>query len=92
MKKINVAHMREESTSGSAVELAVFEAKATGGTDTNAKLLQQLTAKGRLSGLKIDKAALASMQNGRLVFYGTKELVDYLSKKGTLSWNHTIEA
>lgn len=91
--KINLAHIREHSTSGGWVDFAVFDAKSTSGGDSNnATLLSQLTAKGRASGLKIDQSALAYSENGRIQFYGTKNLVDYLSRRGLPQWTHEIDA
>lgn len=90
--KINLAHIRENSTSGGWIDFAVFDAKSTSSSDSvNATLLAQLTAKAQASGLKIDQSALAYNQNGRIQFYGTKNLVDYLSKRGLPQWTHNID-
>lgn len=91
--KINVAHLRERSTSGGWIDFAVFDARSTTGSERdNAQLLQRLTLKGRAAGLKIDKAALAFEQNGKIVFYGPKDLVKYLQGRGVPQWTHTIDA
>lgn len=91
--KINLAHIRERSTSGSWIDFAVFDAHATTNTDAaNAEVLAQLTTKARMSGLKIDQSALAFNENGRLKFYGTKNLVSYLSNNGLPRWTHAIDA
>ncbi len=87
--KINLAHLRERSTSGGYIDFAVFEAKSNGGD--NAAALSQLTLEARSSGLKIDKSALAFMQNGRITFFGTPDLVEYLSKSGAPQWTHQID-
>lgn len=87
--KIHLAHIRERSTSGGYIDFAVFDAKSTSGN--NDALLAQLTAKARTSGLKIDQSALAFNQNGRLQFYGSKNLVDHLSKSGLPQWTHDID-
>lgn len=90
--KINLAHIRERSTSGGWIDFAVFDAKSTSGGDSaNATLLGQLTAKARASGLKVDQSALAYNQNGRIQFYGTKNLVEYLSNSGLPQWTHEID-
>ena len=90
--KINLAHIRERSTSGGWIDFAVFEAKSTSGSDSdNDTLLTRLTATARASGLKIDQSALAYSQNGRIQFYGTKNLVDYLSNSGLPQWTHEID-
>ena len=90
--KINLAHLREKSTSGGWIDFAVFDAKATTGTNAdNATLLAELTAKARASGLKVDQSALAFRQAGRNQFYGDKNLVDYLSRNGITLWTHKID-
>lgn len=90
--KINLAHIREQSTSGGWIDFAVFDAKSTSGGDSGkATLLSQLTVKARASGLKIDQSALAYSENGRIQFYGTKNLVDYLSRSGLPQWTHEID-
>jgi hypothetical protein len=71
----------------------VFEAKSTSGPDhDNGALLSQLTLKARASGLKVDKSALAYNKNGSIVFYGTPDLVKYLSNLGVPRWTHTVDA
>lgn len=91
--KINFAHIREHSTNGGWIDFAVFEAHSTSNLDSdNASVLAQLTAKARYSGLKIDQSALAFNRNGRLHFYGSKNLVDYLSRSGLPQWTHSIDA
>ena len=87
--KVNLTHIRERSTTGGWINFVVFDAKST--TNDNNKLLPQLTAKARNSGLKVDKSALAYRKHGRLEFYGTKDLVQYLSKSGLPQWTHTID-
>ena len=87
--KINLAHIRERSTTGGWINFVVFEAKST--TNSNDQLLAQLTSQARANGLKVDKSALAFNQNGRLKFYGTNDLVDYLSKSGLPRWTHSID-
>lgn len=89
MQKINLAHIRERSTTGSWINFVVFDAKST--TNNNEKLLVQLTSQARANGLKVDKSALAYTRNGRLEFYGTKDLVQYLSKSGLPQWTHSID-
>ena len=88
MRKVSLAHIRERSTTGGWINFVVFDAKST--TNNNNQLLSQLTSQARASGLKVDKSALAYNKNGRLEFYGTKDLVQYLSKSGLPQWTHTI--
>lgn len=91
--KINFAHLREPSTSGGWVDFAVFDARSTSGSDTaNAKVLADLTIRTRHAGHKVDQSALAFTQNGRVMFHGTPNLVDYLSKSGLPRWTHTLDA
>lgn len=89
--KINLAHLRERSTSGGWINFAVFDAKSSSGDSGNGTLLAQLTARARVSGLKVDQSALAYNSNGQIRFYGAKTLVDYLSRSGVPGWTHTIE-
>lgn len=91
--QVNMAHIRERSTSGGYIDFAVFDARSNSGSESdNSVLLSQLTSKARASGLKIDQSALAFKQNGRIKFYGSKNLVDYLSKNGVPHWTHKIDA
>ena len=90
--RINFAHIRERSTSGGHIDFAVFDARSTSGSDLdNAQVLAGLTAKARLAGHKIDQSAIAFGQNGQLRFYGTKNLVEYLSRRGLPRWTHTLD-
>ena len=90
--QISLAHIRERSTTGGYIDFAVFDAKSSSGSDSdNGRLLAQLTTKARVSGLKVDQSALAYNYNGSIRFYGTKNLVDYLSGNGLPNWTHTID-
>ena len=90
--QINMAHLRERSTTGSWIDFAVFDAKSTSGTNSaNQALLEQLTASARFAGLKIDQAALAYRQGSQMRFFGSKHLVDYLSRRGVPRWTHKID-
>ena len=91
--KINVAHIRERSTSGGWIDFVVFEATATsGGNSANDVLLQQLTSTARVVGLKVDQSALAYRQGGRTQVFGSKNLVNYSSRNGVSRWTHKIDA
>ena len=91
--QIKLAHLRERSTSGSWINFAVFDARSSDGTEAgNAEVLASLTVKARGAGLRVDQAALAYPQSGRTMFYGTKTLVDYLTRAGVPRWTHTINA
>lgn len=91
--RINFAHIRERATSGGWIDFAVFDARSTTNSDSaNAEVLTQLTAKARIAGYKIDQSALAFNEHGRVKFYGTKILVDYLSCSGLPQWTHWIDS
>jgi hypothetical protein len=89
--KIKFAHLREHSTSGGWINFAVFDAKSVSGDSGNSILLAQLTAQVRAQGLRVDQSALAFTQNGRVRFYGTGSLVNYLSRAGIPRWTHSID-
>ena len=91
--RVSVAHIRERAQRGGSVDFAVFDARATSGTrDDNARLPAQLTARARGSNLRVDQSALAFTSGGRIQFFGSPPLVDYLSKSGLPGWTHTIDA
>lgn len=92
--QINVAHLRESSINGGYIDFAVFDARSSSGSgcDTdNDKLLIQLTIKARTAGLKIDQSALAYKHSGQIKFYGSRNLVSYLSNNGVPKWTHKIK-
>jgi ethanolamine ammonia-lyase small subunit len=91
--KIKFAHMREKAVAGGWVNFAVFDARSASGTDSdNADLLQRLTTKARQGGLKVDQSALAFSSNGRVVYYGSRHLVAYLSNGWLPQWTHAVDA
>lgn len=91
--KINLAHLRERSANGGWINFAVFEARANSCTNSaNSNTLEQLTRKARGTGLRIDQSALAYEQHGQIKFFGSKNLVDYLSNSGVPQWTHQIDA
>lgn len=91
--KVNLAHLRERARSGGWINFAVFDARSSSGTrDDNVRLLAQLTARARSANLQVDQSALAFMSGGRVQFFGSPPLVEYLSKSGLPGWTHTIEA
>ena len=87
MTRIRLAHLRDQG-----IDFAVFDADArTRANAARAQLLAELTTCARADGLKIDKAALAFREAGRTTFYGTDDLVRYLSNLGGVPrWTHTI--
>ena len=89
--KVDFAHLRERARTGGWVNFAVFDARSTSGSrDDNASLLAQLTARARAANLCIDQAALAYNAGGRVQFFGSPPLVNYLSKSGVPPWTHSI--
>lgn len=91
--RINLAHLRERAASGGWVNFAVFDARSSSGSrDDNARLLAQLTAQARASNLRVEQSALAFNSGGRMQFFGSPPLVDFLSKNGIPVWTHTIDA
>jgi len=90
--RVNFAHLRQQAQSGGWINFAVFEARSFSGSDSdNAGLLAQLTSQAQANRLKIDQSALAFRSNGRLQFFGTKPLVEFLSKSGLPRWNHHLD-
>jgi hypothetical protein len=92
--QINIAHIRARSTSGGAIDYAVFDARSSSGMSSdNELLLAQLTARARSAGLKVDQSALAYNHNGRTQFFGSRHLVDHLAQQGGVpQWTHKIDA
>lgn len=85
--KISFAHLQDQG-----ISFAVFDANAADGTDrSRANLLVQLTAAARASGLKVEKSALAYAEFGQLKFYGTPDLVQYLTTSFQPVWTHSID-
>ncbi len=90
MMKINMAHLRERSTTGTWINFVVFDAKAINGN--NDSLLAQLTAAARNAGLRVDQSALAYRAGGGIRFFGSPHLVSYLSTAGLPRWTHKLDA
>ncbi len=73
--KISFSHIRIGSAN-----VAVFEADAQSRTQhSRDQLLAELTAEARGNNLRVDRAALAFVQNGRMTFFGDRDLVKVLS-------------
>lgn len=91
--RINLAHLRERAANGGWVNFAVFDARSSSGSQSdNARLLAQLTAQARASNLRVEQSALVFSSGGRMQFFGSPPLVDYLSRNGLPGWTHTIDA
>ena len=84
--KIRVAHLRHQG-----IDFAVFGADARSSTrSAREALLGELVVAARAHGLKVDKAALAYRTGGRTEFFGTPDLVRFLSGTGVPRWTHTL--
>lgn len=84
---INFAHL-----SAQGISFAVFDADSRTHTRSDrATLLSDLTNRARSSGLRIDKSALAYVEHGRLSFFGTPDLVDYLANGWRVTWTHRLD-
>ncbi|MFG6417356.1 hypothetical protein ACG02S_26035 [Roseateles sp. DC23W] len=89
--QINFAHLRQPAVSGGWVNFAVFDARSSSNTSSaNDVLLDQLTTRARANRLQIDQSALAYREGGRIRFYGSKHLVEFLSRSGLPNWTHTL--
>ena len=85
--RVNFAHLRVQG-----IDFAVFEADARSRTSADRlELLSDLASRARRLGLHVDKAALACARSGRIEFYGTPDLVRYLSKRGVPQWTHVLD-
>jgi hypothetical protein len=83
---INIAHLRTQ-----AIDLVVadVDAASRSSRDRDA-ILRRVWVAARRAGLKVDKAALPFVENGRPAFYGTPDLVRFLANRGVPRWTHTI--
>lgn len=89
--QVHVAHIRERAQAGGWLSCCVFEAHSNSGSNTdNSHLLARLTVAARSADLRVDHAALAFVNGGRLQFFGSPSLVHVLSKRGLPSWTHTL--
>lgn len=90
--RVNFAHVSHASTSGGRINFCVFESRSNSGLrQDNSNVLSQLTYAARALGLRVDQSALAFMENGRLQFFGSTHLVDFLSKNGLPRWTHYLD-
>ena len=85
---IKFAHLREQG-----IDFLVFEADSTCRTASGrGEVLADLTARARLAGHRASKSALAFSEYGRLKYYGTPDLVAFLSRAGLPRWTHVLTA
>ena len=83
---IQVAHLQDQG-----INFAVFraDARSKNGAARSAVLIQ-LTELAKDNGLRIEKSALCFAENGSTKFYGTPDLVKYLSNMGVWNWTHKL--
>lgn len=85
--RIEMAHLQAQG-----INFVVFAADANDRTNASRqRLLGQLVAKARGKNLRVDKAALAFQEAGRIRYFGTPDLVRYLSSSGVARWTHTLD-
>lgn len=85
--RVEMAHLRTQGMS-----FAVFAADANDHASAGRQgLLGWLVAKARGNNLRVDKAALVFHEAGRSRYFGTPDLVQYLSSSGVGRWTHTID-
>lgn len=84
---VRMAHLRDQG-----INFAVFAVDAATHVNGDRQtLLNQLVLSARGNGLRVDKAALAFEEGGRLTFFGTPDLVRYLVSRGVPRWTHTLD-
>lgn len=84
--KINIAHVNVQGQNCLVCE-ADHQTHTDAGRD---QLLAQLVVEARGNGLRVDKAALAFAEHGRIKFYGASDLVGFLANNGLPRWTHTL--
>ena len=89
--QVRFAHLRERSNSGGWINFVVFATDAMNTSNAGRQqLLAQLVARAGPQ-LRIDQAALAFQEGGRTKYFGSPNLVDFLSKNGVSRWTHSID-
>ena len=90
--RIEFAHVALPGNGGRNVNVAVFCGRsASGSTNDNAEVLARWTIKARAKGLNIEKSALAFEQSGRIRYQGSRDLVEYLARRGVPPRNHVLD-
>lgn len=85
--RIEMAHIQEQG-----INFAVFNADATNHTDADREaLLRRLVTEARRNRLRVEKAALAFKEGGRIKYFGTPDLVQFLAPRGVPRWTHTLD-
>ena len=90
---VQFAHFRQQTATGQFIDFAIFDAKTESGAESdNLELLNNLTLEAiEVKKLKIDQAVLMFKKNGKILFYGSKDLAQYVSKNGFPKWTHTLQ-
>lgn len=84
--QIELAFIHEQG-----IDFVVFNADARIHTrQARQELLDDLTRRARAQNWNVDKSALAFMEHGRLTFFGTPDLVRFLSASGLPRWTHVL--
>lgn len=91
--EVQLAHFRQQTATGQFIDFAIFDARTESGSESdNLELLNGLVNKAiELEKLKIDQAALMFKRDGEIRFYGSTDLVNYISKVGFPKWTHTLK-
>ncbi|MDC1436225.1 hypothetical protein N8303_03110 [Gammaproteobacteria bacterium] len=90
--KINMAHLRQETSNGDFMDFAIFDARSESGSEAdNLTLLNELSENARKNNFKVDQAVLVFKIDDEIRFYGSTELAKYLSKVGFPKWTHQID-
>ena len=91
--EVQFAHFRQQTATGQFIDFAIFDAKTESGSESdNLELLNNLTDETiHVHKLKIDQAALVFKENDEMRFYGSTDLVNYISRAGFPKWTHTLE-
>jgi hypothetical protein len=85
--RVEMAHLQAQG-----ISFTVFAADArTHNASDRQTLLNDLVRRARRNQLRVDKAALAFEEFGRLTYFGTPDLVKYLSSHGVGCWTHTLD-
>jgi hypothetical protein len=90
--KINMAHLRQETSNGDFMDFAIFDARSESGIEAdNLTLLNELSENARKNNFKVDQAVLVFKIDDEIRFYGSTVLAKYLSKVGFPKWTHQID-
>lgn len=90
--RIELAHLREQATTGQWVDFAVFFAKADEDSDdARDTWLSQLIYAANQAGFRVEAGALVYQQYNQTKYWGHPFVLDYLKKRGIPRPNRYIE-